>query len=160
MHAHGRCCCANLFHYTSLPFGEGDVTARLVLDELDVDFPSLATRLVIVIIIIVGGGGNAWTFDASSVAVAIAGQRVVSPGAILSVGILNVGHVATGEMGCNSSCGSVVGLASGFDGRIGYDVDLGCGCYCVGLEIGVLVKGSFSSLGGNVGGGKQRPSRV
>ena len=51
-------------------------------------------------------------------------------------------------MPCNSSCGNVVGLAQGFDDRIGYDVDLGYGCYCVGLEIGVLVKGSSSSLGG------------
>ena len=94
MHAHGTCCCANLLHYTGLPFGEGDVTTRLVLDKLDVDFSSLTTRLVIVIVIIVSGGGNAWTFDATSVA--IAGQRVVGTRAILSVGILNVGHVATG----------------------------------------------------------------
>ena len=124
------------------------MTTRLVLDKLDVDFSSLTTRLVIVIVIIVSSGGDAWTFNATSDDIAVAGQRDVSTRAILGIGILNVSHVATGWMACNSSCGSVVGLAQGLDDRIGYDVDLGHGCYCVGLEIGVLVKGSSSSLGG------------
>ena len=39
-------------------------------------------------------------------------------------------------------------LGLGLYGRIGYDVDLGCGDYCVGLEIGDFVKCSSLSLGG------------
>jgi hypothetical protein len=34
---------------------EGDVSARLVLDELDFDLPALAAGLVVVVIVVVGG---------------------------------------------------------------------------------------------------------
>ena len=83
---------AHLLHYTGFPLREGNVTTRLVLNELDVNLSSLAPRLVIVVVIVVGSSRNAWTLDAPSIAVAVAGQRVVSAGTVLGIGILDVGH--------------------------------------------------------------------
>lgn len=41
-----------LLHDTSLSLGEGDVSSALVLNELDINLPPLATTLLIVVIVI------------------------------------------------------------------------------------------------------------
>ena len=87
--------CTNLLHYASLPLRECDVTTRLVLYEFDVDLPPLAAGLVIIVVVIVGSSGHAWALYTSSVTVAIAGECVVSAGAVLGIRVLNVGHGAT-----------------------------------------------------------------
>lgn len=84
---------AHLLHYTGFPLRESDVTTRLVLDELDVNLSSLAPRLVVVIVIVVSSSRHAWTLDASSIAIAVTSQRVVSTGAVLGIRILDVGHI-------------------------------------------------------------------
>ena len=66
--------------------------SRFVLDELDVDLPPLATRLVIIIVVVVGGSTDARTLDSSSISIAIASERVLSTRALVGVGILDVGH--------------------------------------------------------------------
>lgn len=43
-----------LLHDTRLALGEGNVAARLVLDELDLNLPALAAGLVIVVVVVVG----------------------------------------------------------------------------------------------------------
>jgi hypothetical protein len=43
-----------LLHDAGLALGEGDVATRLVGDELDLDFSSLAATLVIVVVVVVG----------------------------------------------------------------------------------------------------------
>jgi hypothetical protein len=43
-----------LLHDTGLALGEGDVSARLVLDELDLDLSALAAGLVIVVVVVIG----------------------------------------------------------------------------------------------------------
>jgi len=47
---------AHLLHDPGLPLGEGDMTARLVRDELDLNLSPLTTGLVIIIVIIVSSG--------------------------------------------------------------------------------------------------------
>jgi hypothetical protein len=42
-----------LLHDSGLAFAEGNVPARLVLDELDFNLPALAARLVIVVVVVV-----------------------------------------------------------------------------------------------------------
>jgi hypothetical protein len=66
----------NLLHDAGLSLGEGDVSTRLVLNELDLYLASLATRLVIIIIVVVGGTGTR-TLDASALESAIAVLEVV-----------------------------------------------------------------------------------
>jgi hypothetical protein len=63
----GRGTTTDLLHDAGLSLGEGDVTARLVLDELDLDLSSLAAGLVVVVVIVVGGCsvGGALPLDAS-----------------------------------------------------------------------------------------------
>ena len=56
----------HLLHDTSFALRERDVSTRLILDELDLDLPSLAARLVIVIIVVVGGGGSTLTLSTSA----------------------------------------------------------------------------------------------
>lgn len=41
-----------LLHDTGLPLGKGNVTTRLILDELDLDLATLTARLVIVIVVV------------------------------------------------------------------------------------------------------------
>lgn len=48
-----RCAPTYLLHDAGLALREGDVPARLVLDELDLNLPALAARLVIIIIVVV-----------------------------------------------------------------------------------------------------------
>lgn len=43
-----------LLHDTSLALREGDVTTRLILNELDLDLATLTARLVIIIVLVVG----------------------------------------------------------------------------------------------------------
>ena len=63
----------DLLHDASFSLGKGNVSTRLVLNELDFDLSSLATWLVVVVVIVVGGSGrSAWTFDTSVFASAIA----------------------------------------------------------------------------------------
>lgn len=47
-----------LLHDTSLAFGEGDMSTRLVCDELDLDLSALTTGLVIIIVVVVRGRGT------------------------------------------------------------------------------------------------------
>lgn len=61
------CGLTNLLHDSCLALREGDVTARLIGDELDLNLASLTTWLVVIIIIVVGCG-RAWTLDAASIA--------------------------------------------------------------------------------------------
>jgi hypothetical protein len=69
----------NLLHDTSLSLGKGDVSTRLVLDELDLDLATLATRLVVVIVVVVGSAGTR-SLDASALERAIAILEVVGSG--------------------------------------------------------------------------------
>lgn len=48
----------HLLHNTSLTLGEGNVSPRFILDELDFNLASLASRLVVVIVVVVGSAGS------------------------------------------------------------------------------------------------------
>ena len=52
-----------LLHDTSLALGESNMATRLILDELDLNLPALAARLVVVIVVVVGSGAR--TLDAA-----------------------------------------------------------------------------------------------
>ena len=69
------------------------MSARLVLDEFDVNLPPLTSGLIVVVIVVVGGGGtDARTLDSSGVsAISVAGRVFMTAGG--SIGIRNVGHV-------------------------------------------------------------------
>ena len=67
----------NLLHDTGLPLGEGDVSTRLVLDELDLDLASLAARLVVIVIVVVGSGAGARSLGTAALDGAIAVLQVV-----------------------------------------------------------------------------------
>ncbi len=56
----------DLLHDTGLSLGEGDMTARLVRNELDLNLSSLTTGLIIVIVIVVRGR---WTLTLSAATV-------------------------------------------------------------------------------------------
>src|SRR3569833_4672852 len=45
----------HLLHDAGLSLGIGDVTTRLVADELDLDLAALASALLVVVVIVVGG---------------------------------------------------------------------------------------------------------
>jgi hypothetical protein len=47
-----------LLHDTGFALGKGNVSTRLVLDELDLNLPSLAAGLVIVVVVVVGSGAR------------------------------------------------------------------------------------------------------
>ena len=86
----------NLLHDAGLALGEGDVAARLVADELELDLAALAAALLVVVIVVVGGA-RAGALDAATLTdggVAIAdGMRVVELGGRgLVVLISDVGH--------------------------------------------------------------------
>ena len=61
----------HLLHDSSLALGKGDVTTRLVLDELDFDLAALTAGFVVVVIIVVGSGAGALTLDAATLDVAV-----------------------------------------------------------------------------------------
>ena len=102
-----------LLHDTGLPLGEGNVTTRLVLDELDLDLPALATWFVVIVIVIVGRSRDAALG-------AVAGREVVLRGRLVGGGISDVSHVEDKE-----------GIVSRLEGLIvlsGCPIELGCGC--------------------------------
>lgn len=86
---------AHLLHDASLALGEGDVAARLVLDELDLNLPPLATGLVVVVIVVVGSRaralGAAIRIGLGESAVAVVGDVVSGRGRLL---LLVVGDFA------------------------------------------------------------------
>jgi hypothetical protein len=69
----------NLLHDTGLALREGNVSTRLILDELDLNLASLATRLIIVIVVVVGSAGTR-ALDTSALKRAIAILEVVGSG--------------------------------------------------------------------------------
>lgn len=69
------------------------MASRLVLNELDVNLPTLTAGLVIVIIVVVSSGANARAFDAPVVACTIGiSGRVVGGRRVLCIWISYVGH--------------------------------------------------------------------
>ena len=80
-----------LFHDTSFALGEGDVPARLVLDELDLDLAPFAPGLVVVVVVVVRSAG-ARALDASALQSAIAVVQVIWSGG-------RVGLVVGGDLG-------------------------------------------------------------
>lgn len=76
----------DLLHDTGFALGKGNVTTRLVLDELDFNLSSLTTGLVIIVVVVVGGSSGrrgALPLDASvlghaiAIALVIVGRRRV-----------------------------------------------------------------------------------
>ena len=87
----------NLLHDTSLSLGEGDVTTRLVLDELNLDLSTLTAALLIIVVVVVStshrGSGSLGASRVGAVASeVITWRRVVKTG----VGVELVSH---GEFG-------------------------------------------------------------
>ena len=65
-----------LLHDAGFALGEGDVSTRLVLDELDLNLAPFAPGLVVIIVVVVGGAGTR-TLDASALQSAIAVIQIV-----------------------------------------------------------------------------------
>lgn len=89
----------DLLHNTSLALGKGDVSTRLVADELDLNLATLAAALLIIVVLVVGGGLSLTLHAAGFLGcAAIAdGVRVVKLGRRgLVVLIGDVGHGVTG----------------------------------------------------------------
>lgn len=84
---------AHLLHDASLALGEGDVTARLVLNELDLNLSALATGLIVIVVVVVGSTGTR-ALDATVLEGAIAVVEVVvgGRGVGLVLGLSDVGH--------------------------------------------------------------------
>lgn len=83
-----------LLHDTRLALGKGDVAARLVADELDLNLATLAAALLVIVVVVVGSWAR--SLDAAAlVRVAIADRvRVVElRGRRLVVLVGDVGHV-------------------------------------------------------------------
>lgn len=93
-----RACDAYLLHDTGLALGEGDVTARLVLDELDLNLATLAAALLVVIVVVVGSITGASALGATGLYGAIAVLELVVV-VIIGGGIVNdVGrHIDVGQ---------------------------------------------------------------
>ena len=89
----------HLLHNSRFALREGNVTTRFVLDELDVDLPSLPTGLVIVIFIFIASGVHTLTFDAAVLLRTgpVAGRKVIILDRGRLGGIGDVGHEATGK---------------------------------------------------------------
>lgn len=97
----------HLLHDTGLALGEGDVTTRLVLDELDFNFPSLATRLVFIVIIVLHLLVGASALDATtriSTCVAIASDLIVVAGRRVLVVLGDLGGHDVWERGRKRYC--------------------------------------------------------
>lgn len=66
---------AHLLHDAGFTLGEGDVTTRLILNELDIDLPPLTARLVIIVVVVIRSGAYPRALHAASVGtVAITGR--------------------------------------------------------------------------------------
>lgn len=84
-----------LLHNTSLTLGKGNVTTRLVLDELDLDLATLTARLVIVIVVVLGAHAAALgTAGVSAVARLL--QVVVVWRELLLTDSGHIGHLERG----------------------------------------------------------------
>ena len=83
-----------LFHDPGLTFREGNVSTRLILDELDVNLPPLPTRLVIIVVVIVAGCADARALDTATLGATVPGREsiVLGAGGLLVIGIGDVGH--------------------------------------------------------------------
>jgi small neutral amino acid transporter SnatA (MarC family) len=94
-----------LLHDAGFALRKGDVTTRLILNELDLNLPALAARLVVVVVIVVSSSAGARTLDASALAVAILEVvvLVVSVGGILRD---NLGRHGAGAL--EDECGSLL----------------------------------------------------
>jgi len=94
---------AHLFHDARLPFRKSDVTARLILDELDLDLSPLATRLIVIVVIIVGRRADTRALEAAILCrrCTIAGRKrvILSRRWLLRVMFSDVGHCECG--GCD-----------------------------------------------------------
>ena len=72
-----------LLHYSGLSLRERDVSSRFVRDELDVNLPALATRLIVIVVVVVPGAASVTDTSAfgaailCGLAVAVAGERIV-----------------------------------------------------------------------------------
>lgn len=88
-----------LLHYSGLALGEGDVTTRLVANELYLNFATLATSLLIIIIVVVRDT-SALALDATvfcRAGIAIADVGIVEfGGRSLIVLVCDVGHFYRG----------------------------------------------------------------
>lgn len=81
-----------LLHNTSLPLGKGDVTTRLILDELNLDLAALTARLVIVVVVVLGANAAALgTAGVSAVARLL--QVVVVRRELLLTNRRHIGHI-------------------------------------------------------------------
>ena len=66
---------AHLLHDAGFALGEGDVTTRLILNELNINLPSLAARLVIIIVVVVRSRADTRALHAAGIGtVAITGR--------------------------------------------------------------------------------------
>jgi hypothetical protein len=82
----------NLFHDASLALGKGDVAARLVGDELDLNLPTFAVALFVIIVVIISGAGTG-TLGATRLAAIADRVRLIEVGRRgLVVLIRDVGH--------------------------------------------------------------------
>lgn len=72
-----------LLHDARLPLGEGNVSTRLVLNELDLDLATLAAGLVVVVVVIVVGGGLALALDTARLGIAVVELLFVVVGRVL-----------------------------------------------------------------------------
>lgn len=73
----------HLLHDAGLALGKGNVSTRLVLDELDLNLATLTAGLVVVVVVIVGGGGLALALDAAGLGVAVVELLFVVVGWVL-----------------------------------------------------------------------------
>ena len=87
--------CAYFLHDSRFALREGDVTARLVLDEFDIDLPPLTTSSLVIVVIFIRCSAYSRTFDTTCVG-AIARRVVVS---WRGIRISDVSHVRKGRNG-------------------------------------------------------------
>lgn len=85
-----------LLHNTSFALGKGDVPARFVADELNLNLPTLAAALLVIVVVVVAAGHGPRALDAATLlGAAIAILRLFEVGwRRLVVLIRDVGHVA------------------------------------------------------------------
>lgn len=107
----------DLLHNASLSFGKGNVSTRLIRDELDVNLPAFAIRLIVVVVIVIAGGGTdtraLHAARLSTLAIGIAGgQSVIADRRrLLFIGIVDIAH--DGMEGTSTSSDKVVVRVNG-----------------------------------------------